>query len=100
MVIAEAYACGTPIIASRIGSLDEIVEDGQTGMKFRPGDVSDLIGKVKAGWNDPVLLLSMRRIARQRFDERFSDEKNYVSLMAIYQGAMADEGGSEGIDGT
>ncbi len=90
MVIVEAYACGTPIIASRIGSLDEIVEDGRTGMKFRPGNVEDLIGKVMAVWKDPALRVSMRRIARQRFDERFSDAKNYESLMAIYQDVMDD----------
>ncbi|MBX3320672.1 MAG: glycosyltransferase family 4 protein, partial [Nitrospira sp.] len=85
MVIVEGYACGTPIIASRIGSLNEIVEDGQTGMKFTPGDVQDLIKKVRMVWSNPGLQLTMRRIARQRFDERFSDERNYESLMAIYQ---------------
>lgn len=99
MVIVEAYACGTPIIASRIGSLDEIVEDGQTGMKFRPGDVEDLIEKVETVWFNPALQIVMRQIARQKFDERFSDEKNYESLMAIYQGALDDNAGSRGIDG-
>ena len=41
MVVLEAYACGTPILASRIGSLDEIVVEGETGMKFEPGNPAD-----------------------------------------------------------
>lgn len=94
MVIVEAYACGTPIIASRIGSLDEIVEEGQTGLKFHPGDAEDLIEKVKTVWANPAAQIEMRRIARRRFDERFSDKKSYESLMAIYQGAMDDNIGS------
>lgn len=36
MVLLEAMACGTPVVASRIGSLDEIVLDGMTGIKFSP----------------------------------------------------------------
>jgi glycosyltransferase involved in cell wall biosynthesis len=90
MVIVEAYACGTPIVASRIGSLDEIVEEGLTGVKFQPGNVEDLIEKVKMVWANSALQIEMRRVARQRFDEKFSDKKSHESLMAIYQAAIDD----------
>lgn len=41
-VAVEAFACGTPVIASRLGAMAEIVEDGVTGLLFTPGDAEDL----------------------------------------------------------
>jgi len=42
LVIAEAFAAGLPIIASRIGGLAEVVSDGQTGWLVSPGDPDEL----------------------------------------------------------
>jgi glycosyltransferase involved in cell wall biosynthesis len=42
MVIQEAYGCGIPVVASRLGALAEKVRDGQTGRLFAPGDSADL----------------------------------------------------------
>ena len=42
MVLVEAFALGTPAIASGIGSLEEIIREGCSGLKFRPGDADDL----------------------------------------------------------
>ena len=41
-IVAEAYALGVPVIASRLGSLAEVVADGETGLLFEPGDAADL----------------------------------------------------------
>jgi glycosyltransferase involved in cell wall biosynthesis len=46
MVIVEAFACGLPVIVSRLGSMAEVVTDGITGLHFTPGDVEDLAAKV------------------------------------------------------
>lgn len=90
MVAIEAYACGTPVIASRIGSLNEIVQDGVTGVKFDPGNPRDLAEKVNALWVDRVRQTMFRRSARECFEKNFSSEKNYEALMAIYVAAIKD----------
>lgn len=43
----EAMAAGKIVIAARIGGLPEIIEDGQNGLLFRPGDIDDLNKKIK-----------------------------------------------------
>ncbi len=40
MVVVEAFAFGKPVIASRIGGLQELVRDGETGLLVEPGDIN------------------------------------------------------------
>jgi glycosyltransferase involved in cell wall biosynthesis len=58
--IIEAYARGTPIIASAIGPIAEVVADGRTGVHFRPGDAADLVAKVEAALADEGKVAAMR----------------------------------------
>ena len=90
MVVLEAYACGTPIVASRIGSLDEIVVEGQTGMKFEPGSPEDLAKKVNLIRSDDRRLHAMRINARARFEDNFTADRNFPRLAEIYRRARAD----------
>ena len=50
VVIIEAFCQGLPVIALRLGAMAEMVEDGVTGLHFRPGDADDLAAKVH--WAD------------------------------------------------
>ena len=97
LVVLEAYACGTPVIASRIGSLDELIEDGITGMKFTPGDENDLVRAVKLLISDNASLLVMGDKARRICQARYSSQGNFHRLMAIYEEARADFGASRNI---
>lgn len=90
MAVLEAYACGTPVVASRIGSLDEIVQEGETGMKFEAGNADDLVSKVNALHTDKALLMEMRHNARAVFDQNYTAEMNYSNVMGIYQRAIED----------
>jgi glycosyltransferase involved in cell wall biosynthesis len=90
MAVLEAYACGTPVVASHIGSLDEIVVEGKTGVKFEPGNAIDLVKKVNFLLSDKAGLIEMRRHARAMFDNHYTAEKNYIQLMNIYQNAIED----------
>jgi glycosyltransferase involved in cell wall biosynthesis len=90
MVALEAYACGTPVVASRIGSLAEIVKDGHTGLTFGPGDDSDMSDKIRFLLERPDVLMQYRRNARAFFDVEFNSERNYQTLMGIYQAAIED----------
>lgn len=59
VTIAEAFACRTPVIASRMGAMKEIVSDGRTGLLFSPGDPGDLAQKVEWAWTHPDEMRAM-----------------------------------------
>jgi len=92
MVIAEAYACGLPVIASRLGSLEEIVRDEQTGLHFSPGDPVDLAHKVEWAWTHEADISRISRTARAEFEQKYTAEQNYQNLMRIY-GQVSDSVG-------
>jgi glycosyltransferase involved in cell wall biosynthesis len=85
MAILEAYACGTPVVASRIGSLNEIVLEGGTGVKFEAGDAADLARTVRQLLGDPTQLSAMRKKARAEFLANYTPERNFQLLMDIYR---------------
>ena len=89
LVIAESFACGVPVIASRLGSLAEIVDDGRTGLLFAPGDPQDLAAKVDWAWSNPEAMSEMGRAARREYECKYTSENNYRMLMEIYQRAIA-----------
>jgi glycosyltransferase involved in cell wall biosynthesis len=93
MTIAEAFACGLPVIASRLGAMAEIVDDGRTGLLFEPGNPQDLAAKVEWAWNHPNKMKEMAREARREYEEKYTAERNYEMLMAIYQQAIHCRGG-------
>ena len=84
MTIAEAFACGVPVICSRLGAMQEIVADGRTGLHFTPGDPQDLAAKVEWAWTHPKELVAMGRAARAEYEAKFTAERNYKMLMEIY----------------
>ncbi|MFQ5785440.1 MAG: glycosyltransferase [Alphaproteobacteria bacterium] len=84
MVIVEAYARGLPVIAARLGSLAEIVEDGVTGLHAAPGDPADLAARVRWAAANPEALARMGAAARARYEARYTPEANYAMLAAIY----------------
>ena len=88
MTILEAFACGTPVIASNLGSMAELVRDGHTGLLFRPGDPADLAEKVLYAFSHPEHLAAMRINARREFEEKYTAERNYKMLIAIYEQAI------------
>jgi glycosyltransferase involved in cell wall biosynthesis len=89
VTIAEAFACGVPVICSRMGAMQEIVEDGRTGLHFNPGHAEDLAAKVEWAWNHPERMQEMGREARQEYETKYTAEKNYPMLMEIYRHAVA-----------
>ncbi|MHB1214953.1 MAG: glycosyltransferase family 4 protein [Thiobacillus sp.] len=88
--IAEAFACGLPVVASRIGALADIVSDGQTGLLFEPGNPRDLADKLAWAQAHPEEMAVMGRTARAQYEAEFSAEVNYRRLMEIYAGVLAE----------
>jgi glycosyltransferase involved in cell wall biosynthesis len=89
MSLSEAFACGLPVIASRLGAMAEIVEDGRTGLHFIPGDPEDLAAKVEWAWEHPKEMSEMGRAARGEYEAKYTPERNYQMLMKIYGEAAA-----------
>lgn len=89
MVLVEAYACGLPVIASRIGSLAAIVREGEDGLLFEPGNAQDLADKLAWVLAHPEEMAAMGRRARLRYEAEFTGEVNYRRLMEIYDEAIA-----------
>ncbi len=87
--IVEAFACGLPVVASRLGAMAEIVEDGRTGLLFNAGDPEDLAAKVEWLLSRPEELARMRWEARREYEEKYTAEKNYEMLMEIYRMAIS-----------
>jgi len=92
MCIVESFACGTPVLCSRLGGLTEIVEDHVTGLHFKPGDAADLASTVEWAWNHPSELERMGHAARAEYETKYTAEKNYLCLLDIYQQALATVG--------
>jgi glycosyltransferase involved in cell wall biosynthesis len=88
VTIAEAFACGVPVICSRLGAMQEIVEDGRTGLHFLTGNATDLAEKLDWAWQHAAQLRAMGKEARQEYESKYTAAKNYPILMDIYQHAM------------
>jgi glycosyltransferase involved in cell wall biosynthesis len=61
IVTLEAMASGLPVVAARAGALPELIEDGDNGLLFRPGDARDLAEKILTLLGDPALRHRMGR---------------------------------------
>jgi glycosyltransferase involved in cell wall biosynthesis len=90
LVIAEAFACGVPVVASRLGSMVEIVEDGRTGLHFEPSDPEDLAAKIDWAWTHPKKMGGMGRNARTEYETKYTAERNYQLLMQISETAVQE----------
>jgi glycosyltransferase involved in cell wall biosynthesis len=90
MVIAESFACGTPVLASRIGSLEELVGEGVTGKKFSAADAEGLGNAVRTVLADEPGLRRMRASARAYFDAHLTEQQNYTELTNIYSDVIVE----------
>jgi len=88
LVAAEAMSHGVPVIASKIGALEEVVDDGVTGLLFEPGNAEDLAAKMRLLWNDPALCRRMGEAGRQKVIKEYNEGAHYERLMAVYEAAL------------
>ncbi len=87
--LVEAFGCGLPVIASKMGALVELVQEGVTGLFFEPGNSVDLSEKIRWASKNPEKMAVFGRNARAKYEAEYTAEKNYQQLMAIYQDAIA-----------
>ena len=74
MVIIEAMAMGVPVIASDVGGIPELIEDGVTGRLLPPGDISALIGAIEQAIEQPELARQWAENGYQRYQAYHTGE--------------------------
>jgi glycosyltransferase involved in cell wall biosynthesis len=84
LTLLEAMASGTPVIASRLGGIPEIVEDGVTGFLVPPGDVAALRERLAYLLDRPRLAAEMGAAARERVLARFTWQACAARCLAAY----------------
>jgi glycosyltransferase involved in cell wall biosynthesis len=88
-VVVEAYAAGVPLVASRVGSLTELVEDGVTGLQVEMGDADDMARALRQLAVSDELRARLGRAARERYELLYSPAVTMRELLDIYRDAIA-----------
>lgn len=84
--VVESYAYGKPVVASRLGSLAEIVEDGKTGFLFEPKNDEEMADKLRILYNNPEMVINMGRYARKKCEEEYNENLHFDRVIAHLRG--------------
>lgn len=86
LIIIEALACGTPVVASALGSMTELIQNGVNGRFFQAGNSDSLVNCIRSM---PAAAQDMRKSARASYERDYTPERNYELLMNIYGNASS-----------
>ena len=89
MTLLEAFATGTPVIASKLGAMPSMIQDGQNGWLFTPGDAPMLRKKLRQ-WlkTDLAYRQSVGAGAQRSYNQLYTAQRNGTQLTAIYRSAL------------
>ncbi len=96
LTVLEAMACGLPVVATRVGGLPEVVDDGVTGLLVPPADPAALAEAVLEVWNDPYRRDRMGRAGGRRAQEHFDVRRMVAEYEALYCGGAWSDGLTDG----
>ena len=85
LAAVESFAAGVPVIASRIGVMEEIVRDSDTGLHFEAGQASDLASKAQWLWDHIAESRQMGTNARREYEDKYTPERIYEQLISVYE---------------
>ncbi len=83
--LIEAMACGRPCVASRIGGIENIVEDGKTGLFFTPGDAEGLAIAIKRILSDKLIRDIISKNGREKVLRYFSVDQMATKMEMLYK---------------
>lgn len=89
LINLEAMACGTPVVASRVGGIPEVVVDGETGWLVEPGDPVALAAALRTALADPGRARRMGEAGRRRVEAHFSWDRIAARTLDVYRDAIA-----------
>jgi glycosyltransferase involved in cell wall biosynthesis len=92
LTVLECQALGKVVVASRVGSLPAMIDDGQSGFLCEPGDVDAFCGRILDLAQDPTLRERMKNVARRSVAERHGAEhmlRAYENVLSAVRGDRA-----------
>jgi glycosyltransferase involved in cell wall biosynthesis len=90
--VLESYACGTPVVASRLGSLGECVQHGETGYLFEPDDAASLAETIEHCLDNPSDLAAMAQRSELLAGQVYSPGKHLESLESLFLSLTSGRG--------
>jgi len=93
LVAAEAMAVGTPVVASRVDGLPEVIQDGLNGFLVPSEDQEFLVCGLMGILRNPGLAISLRQEGRRTVQEKFSVAAHLVGIESVYREVLAKKGG-------
>lgn len=88
-VIVEAFACGVPVLATKVGGFTEIIEDGKDGILVEPKNSNALADGILKIMNDPQLAAKLTVNAREKVQNLYTAEKCLDTTEKVYQETLA-----------
>lgn len=89
--VLESFAYHKMVIASRLGSLAELITEGDNGLLFKVGDYQDLKEKVTTVFNDPEMAVRMGNNAYTKIGNEYSPETHYASLVSVFNNVLNEK---------
>jgi len=87
LILLEAMSVGCPVITAKIGNPRNMIDDGETGFHYKPGDIGDLNRTCMKITDNPDHTLEMGKRARSVYLERYTPKTNLSLLTEIYEKA-------------
>ena len=91
LVLLEAFAAGTPVVASRVGAVPDTVADGVEGFLVEPGNVAQMEDRVTKLLGDPDLRSEFGEAARRRYEADYSVERFGTQMTELLVRIASDE---------
>ena len=92
IAFVEAMATGLPVVATNVGGVPDILDDGQQGFVIQPNDGAALAQRIERLLADATLRLSMGKHARQKVEERFNARRNAGRLLELMKALVSENG--------
>jgi glycosyltransferase involved in cell wall biosynthesis len=93
MAILEGMASGLPCVATAVGDVPKIIQDGECGFLVASGDIESLSARVIALLRDPALRRQLGEAAQRRVEEEFSAQRMATNYLNVYRHVLADRNG-------
>ncbi|HOJ59150.1 MAG TPA: glycosyltransferase family 4 protein [bacterium] len=91
VVLIEALASGTPAVATRVGGVPELIEEGKTGYIVEPGNIESIAAGIKKAAADPAQTRAMGQAAREEILRKYSIQRLVGDIEKLY-GELLGEG--------
>ncbi len=91
--LMEAAASGVPVVATRVGGIPELVEEGVTGFLCAPGDAAGIAASLQRLLTDRELGFRLGAAARSRAEARFSQARQVDALLEVWSAVLSGGGG-------